>query len=341
MGIALISPESADGEFLRSAGFPVLALRPEAVPSLTALLFDHNDITGLVIRDGETACWSVSHVLSAAKLLERSGVTVLLGGGTLTRQCESSPLIRAVEEPAALPAVLRKKPKSDGHGKPPADSASAQAERADRPERIFPLSIPQGKLLMLGVVGSQRRIGCTTQAVGLWHYCRALGFDPAVVASPGEIARIAGPMDCREIPGGCAVEGIPFVTGTALSYDCYILDIGAGSVPEALKAADFLVLVAGSKPWELGHTAAALRAAGKAGLGILLSFTAAGDAAGLLPLFGGRPAAAAPWMPELWRPSAEALRVYDGLLRPELVRILAQNEELRPEPEPELTKEVN
>lgn len=169
---------------------------------------------------------------------------------------------------------------------------------------------------MLGVMGSQPRIGCTTQAVGLWHYCKALGFDPAVVSASEQIAQIASVMNCKEIEGGYQVEGVPFVADTALAYDCYILDIGTGSITEALRVTDYLVLVAGSKPWELQHTAAALRASKGKDMGILLSFTSQKDAESLQPLFGSQTAEVAPWMPELWDPTIEALLIYDALLRP-------------------------
>lgn len=197
---------------------------------------------------------------------------------------------------------------------------------------------------MLGVVGSQHRIGCTTQAIGLWHYCKALGFDPAVISSADRISEIARVMNCTEIDSGYRIEGIPFVTDAAHSYDCYILDVGTGSIPEALKITDHLILVAGSKPWELQHTAAALRAAHGHEMSILLSFTGEKDANTLHPLFGARSAVISPWIATLWEPSVDALLVYDNLLRPVLEKTLEQNEQLT-EPlydiELELLKEEN
>lgn len=180
--------------------------------------------------------------------------------------------------------------------------------------------------MILGVVGTQHRIGCTTQAVGLWHYCKALGFDAAVVSGKEQIAQIASPMHCEQIPGGYNIEGIPFVTETTLPYDCYILDIGPGSIPDALSVTDCLVLVAGVKPWEIQHTAAALHSAKGSELSVLLSFSSEADAAGLKPLFGRQSIAVVPWMPELWTPSPQALAIYDQLLRPVLRRILSMEE---------------
>lgn len=349
MQVAVIATDPGITVFLDAAGFSTIQLNPSEVPSLTGLLFDNPEIYALVIQDGETAYWSASHVLSAAKHLERHGPTILLGNGKLTRQCGNSKLICTIEKKDQLPPALRRRPKAadGGRGLSATDrliSTQIPTEEQPQPIRIRPLKIPVGKILMLGVVGSQHRIGCTTQSIGLWHYCKALGFDPAVVSTSEQISQIAGVMNCKEIEGGYQIEGVPFVADTALAYDCYILDIGTGSISEALKMTDYIVLVAGSKPWELQYTAAALRAAHGVGMGILLSFTGQKDAHSLQPLFGKNTAVAAPWVAELWQSDPKTLLVYDLLLRPALERILAQDEPQEMPPlfsELELAKEGN
>lgn len=349
MQVAVIATDPSVATFLNAAGFTIMKLDPADVPSLTGLLFDHPDISALVIQDGDTAWWSASHVLAAAKQLEHSGPTILLGGGKLTQQCGSTTLVHVIERKDQLPAALRRplKDSAGGRSLSAADkqiAAKKPIPTQPRPVKILPIKVPAGKILMLGVIGSQHRIGCTTQAIGLWHYCKALGFDPAVVSTAEQISQIAGVMNCNEIDGGYKIEGVPFVADTALAYDCYILDIGTGSVPEAMKITDYLVLVAGSKPWELQHTAAALRAARGNGMGILLSFTGQKDANSLQPLFGSNTAAVAPWATELWQPNPEALLVYDALLRPALEKILARDEpmiEPQIDVDLEFTKEGN
>lgn len=330
MQVAVIA-DSSVAAFLNAAGFTTMQLDPREVPSLTGLLLDHEEISGMVIQDGKIASWSASHVLAAAKQLERNGPTILLGGGTLTQQCSNTTLVYAADKNDQLPALLRRRLKTSGGGRILGASVKrASTEKAEPVQvnsvKIRPMKVPIGKILMLGVIGSQHRIGCTTQAIGLWHYCTALGFDPAVVSSSEQIAQIASVMNCKEIEGGYQIEGIPFVADTALAYDCYILDIGTGSIPEALRITDYLVLVAGSKPWELQHTAAALRAAKGKEMGILLSFTTQKDAHSLQPLFGNQTASIAPWTPELWEPAVEALLIYDTLLRSALENILTMDE---------------
>lgn len=317
--------------YLEGNGVKAAVYQPNRVSSLTALLLGTEGITDLVILPDARGSWSMGHILSTAKQLQDRGRLVFYGG----TNDKIPPLIAAAGDKEALLRLLKKPVK-------PAAKASAggQGQAAvtvtERPAKILPLEIPPEKILILGVVGSQRRIGCTTQAVGLWHYCKALGFDPAIVAGQEQIAQIAGTMQSQAIQGGYRVQGIPFVTDAALTYDCYILDVGTGAIQDALGAADHLILVVGSKPWELQHTAAALRAARGRNMLILLSFSAQRDAESLAPLFGQRSVGLIPWMPELWTPSPAALALYDRLLRPTLERLLARDQDREKEEEPQL-----
>lgn len=349
MHIAVIAADPSIAAFFDLSGFNTLRLHPSNVSSLTKLLFEHPDLTALVIEDTDTSWWSVSHILAAAKQLERRGPTILLGNGKQRQQCYNSKLLHFIDRKEEALAILRPPQKSGSGGYGINIAPKEKPPKAIPPDHqkqaaIRPMKIPAGRILMLGVVGSQHRIGCTTQAIGLWHYCRTLGFDPAVISSSDRISEIASVMNCAEIDSGYLIEGIPFVTDAAQAYDCYILDIGTGSISEALKATDHLILVTGSKPWELQHTAAALRAAHGRDLSILLSFTSQKDAHSLRPLFGTHKAEISPWIPALWEPSNDVLLVYDALLRPVFEKILGRTEQLIEQDldtEPELIKEEN
>lgn len=345
MKIAVIAHDPQVSRFLSAAGFSVILFHPDEVSSLTALLFDRPEICSLVIQDSNTPAWSASHVLAAAKHLEQRGATVLLGDGILTLQCGTISLIKTAASAEQIPDLLQRplKPAAGGRSSsfsdkpvPATDTAPLQVK-----PKVRQMLIPPGKILMLGVIGSQPRIGCTTQAIGLWHYCKALGFDPAIIAASDQIAQLANVMECTQIDGGYKIDGIPFVSSAALAYDCYVLDIGAGSIQEAKKMTDCLVLVAGSKPWELQHTAAALRAAQGQGLHILLSYTSQKEAENLQPLFGGLTCAVAPNMTEPWLPCLEAMLVYDTLLRPALERLMVIDHVLQEDMDLELVKEEN
>lgn len=343
MQVAVIAADTSIGRFLSAAGFTVMQFHPDEVPSLTALLFDHPEIFALVIQDDNTAAWSASHVLAAAKHLEQNGPAILFGDGKLAAQCGSVTLIKITDRKEQLPELLRRPPKSAPGGRSVTGTEKPVAVTQSAPlsvkPKIRPMLIPPGKILMLGVIGSQQRIGCTTQAIGLWHYCKALGFDPAIVAASDHIAQLASVMKCTQIEEGYKIEGIPFVSSAALAYDCYILDIGAGSIQEAKKMTDCLVLVAGSKPWELQQTAAALRAAQGRGVHVLLSYTSQKEAANLQPLFGGLPCSVVPYMTDPWQPCFEAMLVYDTLLRPVLERLMVQEYSPQEDAELELLKE--
>lgn len=291
----------------------------ERVPSLTKLLIDSPEITDIVLTDGAEKNWSLGHILAAAKQLQGRGKLVLIG-----THKQLPALLHAVPDKDALSALLQNtaKPKSDGT----TETHSHPKVPAALETEICPLNIPQGKILFVGVVGAQHRIGCTTTAISLWHYCKRLGFDPAIVMGQEDLARLVTPMEVEEISGGYLVEGIPFTNSTALSYDCYILDIGIRNIQTAKELTDCLVLVAGSKPWELSHTVAALRAVG-AESAVLLSFSGLADGKALMPLLGKRAAAVLPWMPNLWKPSPSALAIYDTLLRPKLEQALAKEPE--------------
>lgn len=309
--------------YLEGKGINAITFQVTQIPSLTALQLARTEITDIVILADAQKSWSLPHILSAAKQLQAKGCLVFLG-----HEGELPPLIAKAADRELLVTLLQRKPK------PPAKASAgsgglAAAKPVMQQPVIQPLRIPPDKILFLAVVGAQHRIGCTTQAIGLWHYCKALGFDPAVVASQEQIAEIAGTMHCKEIQSGYQIEGVPFVNETSLAYDCYILDVGTGSIPEALKAADYVLLVAGSKPWELRHTAMALRETKGEEILLLLSFSSQKDANSLQPLIGGRNSAVLPWMPELWKPSEEAMAMYETLLRPVLQRLMERDDRQR------------
>lgn len=279
-------------------GEQAVARTPQQTPSLTAPLLADASISCCVLDAAAADNWSAGHLFAAAKLLRsRGGRLILYGTDTAP-----SPLFDTASDEQALRVLL-------GRQEPPvSDARSAAPER--RRERLRADSVP-----ILGVAGAQSRIGCTTQAVGLWHWLRSAGCEPAIVCTREQRELLAGSMRCRQIEGGCRVEGVPFVSRTDLFYDSYILDLGTGGL-QAARQADLLVLVAGVKAWELPYTAAALRTAANAA--VLLSFCSDADAASLAPLFGGRQAYPVPWMPELWQPCEAAMEVYERAVRPAL-----------------------
>lgn len=310
--------------YLEENAIKVAVYRCDAVPSLTALSLQIPDIRHIVIQK-EDIIWSMGHILAAAKQLQGKGRLFLLGTDTAPYS-----MIHAALTKEDLLRLIKTSPKATS-----TSSGGRVMHRADEPPKetqpkqhtFFPLNIPPAKILLLGIVGSQQRIGCTTQAISLWHYCKALGFDPAIVSSPEQLAAIAAPMQKEEIPDGYRIEGIPFVTNTAHAYDCYLLDVGAGNIQVTQSYADHTILVAGGKPWELQNTAASLRVLRGKEITVLLSFCCEKDARSLQPLFGTITPQVMPWAPELWTPHPGAMVIFDTLLRPIITHILERTEE--------------
>lgn len=305
--------------YLEENGIPTEHYAQHTVPSLTALLITTPAITSIVVMPDAQKEWSLAHALNAARQLKMKGHLIYFQGQS------ASPLIATPATEEALLQLLKKP------SKPAAKAADTTGGKAlpvkHEPPEIKPLEIPLGSILFLGIIGSQSRIGCTTQAIALWHYCKELGFDPAIVSSQTQISDIAAVMHRQEINGGYQIEGIPFVTNSSLSYDCYILDLGIDNVRETIQRSDYLFLVAGTKPWELQHTSSALRMAkGKQG-SILLSFSSKKDADALAPLFEGRQFCVLPWMKDFWNPGAAVLAIYNQLFRPILMRCLTDKQQ--------------
>lgn len=329
---------------MKKLGQDTQVYAPEQLPSLTAFLLDDPKIRHLIFLPDAQTGWSMGHILAAAQLLEHKGCIIFL----FPQNQDLPRLIRRAQTLEDLDTLLKpgSTDTSSSGGRP-----AGEPEPAPKPpEPIRPMQIPAGAVLILSVAGSQQRIGCTTQAVGLWHYCKALGFTPAVVADTASVSRIAGLMKCRSIPDGYMVGQIPFVTSTAQAYDCYIQDMGVGwngDPAAACKGSDAVVLVCGTKSWELQDTCYALDrlAAVAPGISILASFATEADVGSLQGVFGDHPAGAAPWMPSFWEASGAALELYDRLLRPVLMELLRSGrvQDLEPEismEEIEITEEI-
>lgn len=301
-------------QYLEEAGFPAKALEASQAPSLTALLLEQEEAANMVLLQEDA--WSMGHILAAAQLLQERGGKMILWG---TREQPLPSLLHTAENREALLELLRIAPRKQERERP-----GKPLPRAAIPLKIEPLPIPNGAVIILGVVGAQRRIGCTTQALALWHYCKALGFDPAVVMQPETVATIAQVLNGTEISGGYKVCGIPFVLGTDGVYDCYIVDLG--DQPRGLETCDGVVLVAGSKPWEIANTAAGVQMVGDRCIAAILSYSTGKAVQETAPLFGVCPVYSAPYLPDLWRPSLAALTLYDRMFRQTIARLVEQGQ---------------
>ena len=317
----LIGPEDLPG----SRDWPRKAA--DQVPSLVGAILSDPKLVQLVLVD--PLPWSQAHVLAAGKQLQGRGGQLYLIGSSLR-----SPYVRQIQ---ALGEIT--KPAASGgtekpQQRPQVSSSPNPAPPVQSPAPVIrPLQIPPDLIYSLAVAGSQARIGCTTQALGLWRWARAVGFMPAVVVSEEEAAALAAcyGSQSRRIAGGFEICGIPMVSSTALAYDCYIYDLGVlGPETQRLfSGADWSILVSGIKPpGELRALSQALATVGQRPyLSCLCSFATPEAVRQISDLFGGRRVLAAPWAPDPFDPGENAVAVYDRLLRPVLLQMLRQGPE--------------
>lgn len=307
----LFAPFPTAAQYLKAQGWSVLLLAPEDIQSLTALLLEDSNIRDMLLP-GSDLPWSQGHILAAAKLLRtRGGLAVLVGGDNLPWR--DIPMLQFVGSEAeavrCFAGMQAEKPTTD-------QTAQTVCPPQPQPQpagAISKLQIPDRKRVFWNVVGAQPRIGCTTQAIALWHYCRALGFSPAVVMPPEKLRVLADFTGTSPAEGNYRIQGVCFTAATEGAFDCFIRDLGS---PAELPAADATVLVAGCKPWELGNTVAALQRLPRLRLAAILSFSTSEAVRELLPLFGRIPVMASGYLPNPWNVKQPALSYYDHYLRP-------------------------
>lgn len=236
----LIGPEDLPGgrDWPRKAA--------DQVPSLVGAILSDPELTQLVLVDPPP--WSQAHVLAAGKQLQgRGGQLYLIGSSLRSSYVHRIQGLKDLTKPAASGGTEKPQQRSQVSSSPnPAPPVQSPAPV------IRPLQIPPDLIYSLAVAGSQARIGCTTQALGLWRWARAVGFMPAVVVDEEEAAALAAcyGSQSRRIAGGFEICGIPMVSSTALAYDCYIYDLGVlGPETQRLfSGADWSILVSGIKP---------------------------------------------------------------------------------------------
>ncbi len=290
-------------------------------PSLVAValaLIERQEVFDAVLLDCRRECpYSVPHILSASSFLRAKGLRLCLLGGHLQIRTDAW-LLHCDGTAASAISMLKELPHR-------ADTKAP--EKADKPPAIAPMQKRQGTLLMLDVLGSQPRIGCTTQCLQLYHYFTALGFSPAIVTTQAQADVLQRLMGGTQAGDALIMEGVPFVTSAQSGFDCFLRDGGCIDTGKAAQAhnADLCVLVAGVKPWEISHTVNALTLLRDVSQLMLVASFGDGKAEETLQALlqkTGRacPALAAPWQPEPFTAT--------GTGRYELIRPILRNMEV-------------
>lgn len=225
-------------------------------PSLSEIALqqlEHKTFDAVVLDCRDRCPYSAPHILSASALFCAASVRFCVLGGCM------GPLTDAwmIRCDGSAELALEKLGKTKG----PRKQQSTEAVRQKRKASVLaPLQRPVGTFLTIDVLGSQARIGCTTQCLQLFHYFSALGFQPAVVATPDQVSTLQRLMGGTQADDALLIDDVAFVTSAQSRYDCYIRDVGCidGAKAFAAQNADYCVLVAGIKPWEVSAAVTAL-----------------------------------------------------------------------------------
>ena len=240
---------------------------PAAVPSLTAIAMEQLENKSLdnIVLDCRKSCpWSPEHILAAADLLREAGVPLVVVKGNLPEGGEI-PCYESLEEAASnlRPAAT-------------VPAAPEKAKETDKPHAPLPHVTPT-RPISVAVLGSQSRIGCTTQAIQLWYFFTAIGYRAAIVANAAWLDELAA-LENSPYDDMVKIRGVVFVSENADTgdYNCIIRDWGVIDEvsKEAAADADLCVLVVGCKRWELVQTTNAIVDAGGMADLVMIAFGA-------------------------------------------------------------------
>ncbi|MEM5780376.1 MAG: hypothetical protein AAGU02_04420, partial [Lawsonibacter sp.] len=134
--------------------------------------------------------FSQEHILSAVQLLRRFSVADLIflspAGEETDLLFEKLARFRlsnliAVNSDTDLQAELRSCLNEEGGGFHRRFSAQQKGMVLEAARKASPLKIIPGMTVSVAVAGTQSRVGVTTQCFALYHYLKALGFQPAIL----------------------------------------------------------------------------------------------------------------------------------------------------------------
>lgn len=290
------------------------------INSLVAFIMREKTIVqqDFIVLDLTEANWSQEHILSAVQQLRRFAVsrlifiapagdeTVFLYGRLVSFRIDD--LITLGPDVDLLEEMKQCLTRNDGSELDRRLSAMRNAMSTTAARRVAPLEIPPGMTLSIAVGGAMPRIGATTQAIGLCHYLKQLGFAPCLFDPERKLLDMLLPFyrdETQEHSDHVTIRGISFCTVKHQRFNAYIRD--AGVIAEETKAvfrtADLSVLVGGTKPWELPALAAAMAGLKDCAAALVTIVTFAGE--GDLESVGqylGTHYASAPYAPDIWKP---------------------------------------
>lgn len=224
----------------------------------------HETPCAIVLDCSEGLCYSIPHVVMAARL-GRKNRNKLFVWGIKSKVLQDSQILLPESITGALTyirnAMATQNAPSD-EPKPILQSQPMPHEVHFRDAQSDPPAIPKPAMGMaqIAIAGSQSRIGTTTVAFAMRHYCHICGLSAAVIMPPETASVLAQLTDATEVEGGWDIRGTPVVDSATYDYDIFIEDMGvlSESNSAAFYDAEGGILVVGGKPWELEATGGAI-----------------------------------------------------------------------------------
>ena len=219
--------------------------------------------------DMDDVSWSAEHVVSAVQLLRRispAELILLSSGGReeLFGQLASMfHLTRGLVTGPHPEEELRRLLSPEAEDDDVLDRHSDLIRRAlvtAAVQDLHPLSLEEGRTITLAVVGAMPRCGVTTQCFALYHALQSLGLKPAILDTEGvRTTELLGlyPEEAATVDGYHVIRGVSFTPARCPAFNVYVEDLGVlkPELTEPVAAADLVILVGGTKPWELPRLA--------------------------------------------------------------------------------------
>lgn len=309
------------------------------ISSLTGFIMREKTINqqDYIVCDLTGSNWSQEHILSAVQQLRRFSVaqlifiapsedkTALLFGRLAAHRVDD---LIAVSQDTNLQEELRRcLTRKDEERIHQRLYAMQNAMVTSAVQVAAPLKIPPGMVLTVMVGGAMPRIGTTTQAFGIFHYLKKLGFSPCILDPERKLMDVFLSLygdQAKEENGFTTINGLAFSASRIDSFNAYVQDIGVitESIRSKFCSADIRVLVGGTKPWELPALAAAVSTLkDEPGEMItLISFAGEGDMENVGKYLGHH-SASVPYTPNLWVPGDQS--AYQEAVLPSLKALCA------------------
>lgn len=203
----------------------------------------------------------------------------------------------------------------------------AQAMRAAAMKNAdINITIPKGMVLSIAIIGAVPRIGATTQAIGIYHFLKIIGFEPVIVDKTGFTETyVRYQRDSVKMDNFLNIENVRFDVNEHLqdeTVSANIFDFGtdvSNNMAEIMSA-DLVVVVSGTKLNEIvgmSKVAAELEAVEDGRLINIISFVESDEFMEMSNSLRGT-SHMAEWKPSLW---SEDNAVYNEILYAEIKNI--------------------